>query len=70
MIFRARGTRGLIPQKEVKVEAQVEQQSIRLGVFTTLNLDLSLDLSMGRAQWKIDLAYSSLRKTQFRHIHR
>ena len=40
------------PQKEVKVEAQVEQRSIRSVVFSTLNLDLSLDLSMGRTQWK------------------
>jgi hypothetical protein len=38
------------PQKEVKVEAQVEQRQIRSGVFSTLNLDLSLDLSMGRVQ--------------------
>jgi hypothetical protein len=37
------------PQKEVKVEAQVEQRSIRSVVFSTLNLDLSLDLSMGCA---------------------
>ena len=36
-------------QKEVKVEAQVEQRSIRPGVFSTL--DLSLDLPMGRTQW-------------------
>jgi hypothetical protein len=42
------------PQKEVKVEAQVEQRSIRSGGFSTLNLDLSLDLSMGRAQWKLN----------------
>ena len=42
------------PQKEVKVEAQVEQRSIRSGVFSTLNLDLSLDLSMGRVQWKLN----------------
>ena len=42
------------PQKEVKVEAQVEQRSIRSDVFSTLNLDLSRDLSMGRAQWKIN----------------
>jgi hypothetical protein len=42
------------PQKEVKVEVQVEQRSIRSGVFSTLHLDLSLDLSMGRAQWKIN----------------
>ena len=40
--------------KEVKVEAQVEQRSIRLGVFSTLNLDLSLDLPMGRAQWRLN----------------
>ena len=49
MIFCAHGTRGL-SCKKVKVEAQVEQRSIRLGVFSTLNLDLSLDLPMGRAQ--------------------
>jgi hypothetical protein len=49
MIFCARATRGLT-YKKVKVEVQVEQQSIRLGVFSTLNLDLSLDLPMGRAQ--------------------
>ncbi len=42
------------PQKEVKVEAQVEQRSIRSGVFSTLNLDLSLDLSMGRAHSMIN----------------
>jgi hypothetical protein len=42
------------PQKEVKVEAQVEQRSIRSVVFSTLNLDLSLDLSMGCAQWKLN----------------
>jgi len=42
------------PQKEVKVEAQVEQRQIRSGVFSTLNLDFSLELSMGRAQWKIN----------------
>ena len=53
MIFCARATRGLI-NKEVKVEAQVEQRSIRLGVFSTLNLDLSLDLPMGRAQWRLN----------------
>jgi hypothetical protein len=41
------------PQKEVKVEVQVEQRQIRSGVFSTLSLDLSLDLSM-RAQWKIN----------------
>jgi len=45
MIFCAHGTRGLTCKK-----AQVEQRSIRLGVFSTLNLDLSLDLPMGRAQ--------------------
>ena len=38
------------PQKE----AQVEERSIRSGVFSILNLDLSLDLSMGRAQWKLN----------------
>ena len=42
------------PQKEVKVEAQVAQRSIRSDVFSTLSLDLSRDLSMGRAQWKIN----------------
>jgi hypothetical protein len=42
------------PQKEVKVEAQVEQRSIRSVVFSTLNLDLSLDLSMGCTQWKLN----------------
>ena len=46
------------PQKEVKVEAQVEQRSIRSGVFSILNLDLSLDLSMGRAQLRINQAPS------------
>jgi hypothetical protein len=42
--------------KKVKVEAQVEQRSIRLGVFSTLNLDLdlSLDLPMGRTQWRLN----------------
>jgi hypothetical protein len=50
------------PQKEVKVEAQVEQRSIRSGVFSTLNLDLSLDLSTGRAQWKINQPPSLERK--------
>ena len=42
--------------QKVKVEAQVEQRSIRLGVFSTLNLDLSLDLPMGRAQSRINQA--------------
>ena len=37
----AHAIRGLTCKK-VKVEAQVEQRSIRLGVFSTLNLDLSL----------------------------
>jgi hypothetical protein len=37
-------------QREVKVEAQVEQRSIQPGVFVTLNLDLSLDLPMGYPQ--------------------
>lgn len=32
---------------------QVEQRSIRLDVFSTLNLDLSLNLPMERAQWEI-----------------
>jgi hypothetical protein len=41
MIFCARATRGL-RYKKVKFEVQVEQQSIRLDVFSTLNLDLSL----------------------------
>ena len=51
MVSCARATRGLTYKKG---EVQVEQQSIRLGVFSTLNLDLSHDLSMGRAQWKIN----------------
>ena len=34
--------RGVFPQKEVKVEAQGEQRSIRSVGFSTLNLDLSL----------------------------
>ena len=34
MIFCARATRNLT-YKKVKVEAQVDQQSIRLGVFST-----------------------------------
>jgi len=46
--------RPALPQKEVKVEAQVEQRSIRSGRFSTLNLDLSRDLSLGRAQWKLN----------------
>jgi hypothetical protein len=50
------------PQKEVKVEAQVEHRSIRSGVFSPLNLDLSLDLSMGRAQWKISQPLSLKRE--------
>ena len=29
-------------------------QSIRLGVFSTLNLDLNLGLLMRHAQWKIN----------------
>jgi hypothetical protein len=41
MIFCARATRGLT-YKKMKFEVQVEQQSIRLDVFSTLNLDLSL----------------------------
>jgi hypothetical protein len=45
--------------QKVTVEAQVEQRSIRLGVFSTLNLDLSLDLPMGRAQLGIHQASPS-----------
>ena len=44
--------RAALPTEEVKVEAQVEQRLIRSGIFSTLNFDLSLDLSMGRAQWE------------------
>ena len=40
----------LLPTKEVKVQAQVEQRSIQPGVFSTLNLDLSLELPMGYPQ--------------------
>ena len=43
-------------QREVKVEAQVEQRLIRPGGFSPLNLDLSLDLPMRRAQWGTPLA--------------
>ena len=41
-------------QKKVKVEAQAKHQPIRLAVFSTLNLDLSLSLPMGRPQGKIN----------------
>jgi hypothetical protein len=44
--------RALLPQKKVKVEAQVEQRSIRPDVFSTLNLDRSLGLPMRHAQWE------------------
>ena len=37
-------------QKEVKVEAEVEQRTIRSVAFSALNLDFSLDLSMRCAQ--------------------
>ena len=40
-------------QRKVKVEAQVEQRSIRPGIFSTLNLDLSLDLPIGHVQVRI-----------------
>jgi hypothetical protein len=48
LISCARATRGLTYKK-----VEVEQRSIRLDVFSTLNLDLSHDLPMGRAQWGI-----------------
>jgi hypothetical protein len=44
--------RAALSQKKDKVEAQVEHRPIRLGVFSTLNLDLSLGLPMRRAQWE------------------
>ena len=53
----ARATRSLT-DKKVKDEAQVEQQSIRLGVFSIRNLDLILDHPMGRAQCGIHQALS------------
>jgi hypothetical protein len=56
MIFCARATRGLTYKK-----VKVEQQSIQLGVFSTLNLDLSLDLPMGRAQKRSSSAASLCR---------
>ena len=43
-------------QRKVKFEAQVEQRSIRPGVFSTLNLDLSLDLLIGRGHSRINQA--------------
>ena len=43
----------LVAEQKAKAETQVEQRSIRSGLFSTRNLDLSLDLSMGLAQWEI-----------------
>ena len=40
----------LLPTKGVKVQAQVEQGSIQPGVYSTLNLDLCLDLPLGCPQ--------------------
>ena len=41
-------------RKKVKAEAEVEQRSIRAVASFPLNLDLSLDLPTGCAQWRLN----------------
>jgi hypothetical protein len=49
--FQREGAR--IPTKGVKVQAQVEQRSIQPGAYSTLNLDLCLDLPLGCPQFEL-----------------
>ena len=60
----AHAMRGLTCKK-VKVEAQVEQRSIRLGVFSTLNLDLSIAF-----RWDVRSGGSTRQTSQTSHASR